>query len=163
VEVHRDWYRTLVESTPGLLAGADSVSVAAFLTKWSGKADLAALVVLVLALLVLAVVLRGRGLSRSPVLEVALLLALIPLVSPLGWDYQFLTSVLALTLLAHHLSDFSYALRWILLANLFLAGFSIYDLMGRAAYRAFMGWSVLTVSFLLVVFYLVSLRWRRIC
>jgi hypothetical protein len=163
VEVHREWYRTLVESTPGLLAGADSVSVAALLTKWGGKSDLAAPVVLALAVIVLAVVLRGRDLSRSPVLEVALLLVLIPLVSPLGWDYQFLTSVLAVTLLAHHLSDFNRALRWILLANLFVAGFSIYDLMGRAAYGAFMSWSILTVSFLLVVFYLVSLRWRRIC
>jgi alpha-1,2-mannosyltransferase len=163
VEVHREWYRTLVESTPGLLSGADSVSVAAFLTKWSGEAYLAVPATVLLALLVLAVVLRGRDVSRSPVLEVALLLVLIPLVSPLGWDYQFLTSVLAVTLLAHHLSDFSRVFRWLLLANLFVAGFSIYDLMGRELYRAFMGWSLLTVSFLLVVVYLVSLRWRRIC
>lgn len=163
VDVHREWYQTLRESTPGQLGGADSVSVAAFLAKWSGEADLAAPAVLFLALLVLAVVVRGREVPRSPVLEVALLLVLIPLVSPLGWDYQFLTSVLAVTLLAHHLSRFSKTFRWLLLVNLFVAGFSIYDLMGPASYRAFMSFSVLTVSFLLVGFYLVNLRWRRIC
>lgn len=163
VEVHREWYRTLRESTPSQLTGADSVSVAALVAKWRGEPDLAVLVVLILALLVLAVVVRGREMLRSPVLDVALLLVLIPIVSPLGWDYQFLTSVLAVTLLAHHLFDFSKAFRWLLLVNLFVAGFSIYDLMGRAAYRAFMSWSVLTVCFLLVFVYLVSLRWRRIC
>jgi hypothetical protein len=163
VEVHREWYRTLRESTPGQLAGADSVSVGALVTKWGGEPDLAVAVVLLLALLVLAVVVRGREVHRSPVLEVALLLVLIPLVSPLGWDYQLLTSVLAVTLLAHHRSRFTKAFRWVLLLNLFVAGFSIYDVMGRAAYGAFMGWSVLTVCFLLVAVSLGSLRWRRIC
>ena len=48
----------------------------------------------------------GKDLPGAAVLEVGTLLTLIPLVSPLGWDYQFLTSALALTVLARHWTDF---------------------------------------------------------
>jgi hypothetical protein len=81
---------------------------------------------------------------------------------PLGWDYQFLTSVLALTLLARHWFDFPKFSRAILGANLAVIGLSIYDVIGATAYRTFMSWSVLTVSFLVVVGYLAYLRYRRI-
>jgi hypothetical protein len=162
LEAHREWYRTLSESTPGQLLGADNVSLSAFVAKWSLPPALAAWLVFGLGVLVLAILRRGEGLSRAPVLEVATLLVLIPLVSPLGWDYQFLTSVLALTLLARHWLHFPRPCRFLLAANLLLIGFSIYDLMGRAAYRKFMAWSVLTACFLLVVGYLGYLRYRRL-
>lgn len=81
--------------------------------------------------------------------------------SPLGWDYQFLTSVLALTLLARHWNDFPRPCRFLLGATLFFIGFSIYDVMGRAAYQKFMAWSLLTACFLLVISYLAYLRYTR--
>ncbi len=162
VELHREWFRTLSESTPSQLASADNVSLAAFLTKWSFPPGLAAWLVFGLGILMLLILRWGQGLPRTAVLEVGTLLVLIPLVSPLGWDYQFLTSVLGLTLLARHWTDFSRLWRWLLGANLFLIGFSIYDLIGRAAYQKFMAWSVLTASFLLVVGYLGQLRYRSL-
>ncbi len=162
LEVHREWYRTLSESTPSQLGGADNVSLAAFLTKWSLPPGVSAWLVFGLGILILLILLWGKDLLRASVLEVATLLVLIPLVSPLGWDYQFVTSVLALTLLARHWTDFSRVWRWLLGANLFVIGFSIYDVIGRAAYQAFMMWSVLTVSFLVVVGYLVFLRYRSL-
>jgi alpha-1,2-mannosyltransferase len=162
LEVHREWYRTLSDSTPRELGSADNVSLAAFLTKWSLPPELAAWLVLGLGIGMLVILRWGKGLPRAAVLEVATLLTLIPLVSPLGWDYQFLTSALALTLLAQHWNDLPRAFRWLLGANLSLIAFSIYDLMGRAAYQKFMGWSLLTVSFLLVVAYLGYVRYRRL-
>jgi alpha-1,2-mannosyltransferase len=162
LEVHREWYRTLSESTPRELASADNVSLAAFLTKWSLPPAIAGGFVLGLGGYVLLLLRWGNGLHRAAVLEVGTLLVLIPLVSPLGWDYQFLTSVLALTLLARHWTDFPRLWRWILAANLALIGLSIYDLMGRAAYGRFMAWSLLTVSFLFVVVSTGYLRYRRL-
>jgi alpha-1,2-mannosyltransferase len=163
VAVHRAWLETLAQSTPAQLNTADNVSIPGFLAKWGLSPALALPIVGFLALVVLTVIVRGREVPRSGVLEVAMLMLLIPLVSPLGWDYQFLTSVLVVTLLARHWHDFGTAGRIVLGANLFVIGFSIYDVMGRSAYRAFMNWSVLTVSFLAVLGVLVTARWRRLC
>jgi hypothetical protein len=162
LEVHREWYRTLSESTPGQLASADNVSLAAFLTKWSLPTAFAGWLVLGLAVLVLLMLRWGKDLPRAAVLEVAMLLLLIPLVSPLGWDYQFLTSALALTLLAQNWTAFSRPLRSLLALNLIIIGFSIYDVIGREAYGAFMAWSVLTLSFGVLAAYLTYLRYRRL-
>ena len=164
VEEHRQWYLTLTESTPAQLGVADNVSIIGALTKWTGdpalSERLAIAMVALLAALVLAVVVRGRALPRAAVLECALLLTLIPLVSPMGWDYQLLTSVLAVTLLAEHLDQLPF--RWLAAVNFFVIGFSIYDLIGRTAYRAFMNASVLTVCFAIVVAYVVYLRFVRL-
>jgi alpha-1,2-mannosyltransferase len=162
LEVHREWSRSLAESTPRELSSADNVSLAAFAAKWSLPLELAIAFVLGLGVLMLFLIRWGKGVPRPAVLEVAALLVFIPLVSPLGWDYQFVTSVLALTLLARHWTDFPRACRHVLGANLFVVGFSIYDLMGRAAYTSFMEWSVLTPSFVLVILYLSYLRYFRV-
>ena len=159
--LHREWFRTLSESTPSQLASADNVSLAALVTKWSLPGGLATGLVLALAILMLFILRWGKGLPHAAVLEVGTLLVLIPLVSPLGWDYQLLTSVLALTVLARHWTDFPRPYRWFLGATLFLIGFSIYDLMGGAAYQAFMAWSLLTLCFLIVTGYLAYLRYLR--
>jgi alpha-1,2-mannosyltransferase len=159
---HRQWFETLSQSTPSQLGTADNVSIPGFLAKWGLSPALAVPITILLAAGVLALIVRGRELPRSSVLEVGVLLVLIPLVSPLGWDYQFLTSVLAVTLLARHWNDFGAAGRSILGANLFVIGFSIYDLMGREAYGAFMRWSILTLAFLAILAFLASLRWRRL-
>jgi len=164
LELHREWYRSLSASTPAQLGVADNVSLVGAFTKWTGDASLAFTLasagVAVAAVAVLAVVRKGRGLDRSVVLECGLLLTLIPMISPLGWDYQFLTSVLAVSLLVEHFSDLSF--RWLLAANFAIIALSVYDVMGRSAYRAFMDSSALTVCFVVVVGYLCASRWRRI-
>ncbi len=164
LEVHREWYRTLSESTPAELRSADNVSLAAFVTKWSlpTALGLGLGLVLGLAILMLFLIRWGRGLPRAAVLEVGTLLVMIPLVSPLGWDYQFVTSVLGVTLLARHWTDFPPLGRFFLAANFIVIGFSIYDLIGRAAYTTFMAWSALTVSFLVHIGFLAHLRYGRL-
>ncbi len=164
VAVHRDWYRTLTASTPTQFGVADNVSLIGALTKWSGdpalSGSLALVAVVILAGVVLVVIHRGRDQTRAPVLECALLLSLIPLISPMGWDYQFLTSVLAVTLLADRFLELP--ARWLLALNFAVIGLTIYDLVGRAAYQAFMNASILTVNFLIVVAYLAVVRLRRL-
>lgn len=167
IELHREWFLTLSQSTPAQLAVNDNVSIVGALTKWLDDDELARrlaiAVVLALAAAVLLAIRRGRDLPRAPVLEGALLLTLIPLVSPLGWDYQLLTSVLALTLLAHHWLELPRPYQWALGVCLFVSAFSIYDVIGRDAYHAFMEWSVLTPCYLVVAACLFHLRWRRLC
>ena len=72
----------------------------------------------VLALVFFAVILGGRNEPDAAVLEGAMLLTLTPLVSPLGWDYNFLMALPAIMLLVGHRSAFPTAARVVLMANL---------------------------------------------
>lgn len=163
--VHQEWIASLSASTPALFDSQDNVSLLAMLTKWMSNPGLAQLLYLLLvpalALVVLFTIHRGRGLDRAMVPEMFLLLLLIPLVSPLGWDYTFLSALPAVALLLRHFRDLPGALRVLLAANLGVIALSLYDLLGRRAYAAFMNASVLTVSFLLIAALMVYLRWTR--
>lgn len=163
----REWVGTLSESTPTLLTSPDNVSAIAFFTKWLGdsrRAFAPTIAVLgVLAVLTVAVIVRGRNKTRAPVLEGALILTLIPLISPLGWDYTFLMSLLAVILILTHFTAFPTPMRFLLAANFAVVALAVYDVMGRAAYGAFMQWSVTTVNFIVVTLALVYLRFRQVC
>jgi hypothetical protein len=165
--VHRQWASTLSQSTPSLFTTADNVSIMAFWVKWTGNESLSfrisGLLIVTLAFLLLAVIMRGRTFPNAAVLECAALLTLIPLVSPLGWDYTFLASVLAVTLLVHLFFVIPKVWRWLLVANFCVISLTIYDILGRTFYGSFMAWSVLTLNFLVVVGYLTYLRFSRAC
>jgi hypothetical protein len=89
-------------------------------------------------------------------------LTLIPLVSPLGWDYTLLMSVLAVALIVNDLASFPPFARVVLTANFAIIALAIYDVMGRDAYATFMQWSITTVNFVLVVAALAYMRVRRL-
>jgi len=159
-----EWAATLSQSTPTLLTNNDNVSVIAFFAKWlrpSPRALVAGAIVLAaLALLTLAVIRRGGDRRDGSVLECALLLTLIPLVSPLGWDYTFVMSLLAVALVINGFHDFPRAARIALAANFAVIALAVYDLMGRHAYAEFMQWSVTTLNFAGLVLALAFLRFR---
>jgi len=165
--VLKEWASTLSQSTPGQLITHDNISILAFFMKCTGKENLSLLlavaVVAGLAILVWITVLKGREMARSPVLECAILLVLIPLVSPLGWDYTLLMSMPGVVMILHYFPFYSKGWKAVLVVNLCIITFSIYDLMGRTLYKQFMAWSVLTVNFLILAGYLVYLRYRKIC
>jgi alpha-1,2-mannosyltransferase len=164
IQVLREWATTLSQSTPGQLTNNDNVSVFAFFAKWFARpADALAascLVLAVLALLMLAVIVRGRNARSSFALECAMLLTLVPLISPLGWDYTFLMSLLAVALLINAFEAFPKTARLILAVNFVIIAVAVFDIMGRRAYSAYMEWSVTTVNFLIVVAALAYLRFR---
>jgi alpha-1,2-mannosyltransferase len=166
-QVLHQWATTLAQSTPAQLANNDNVSVLAFFTKWTGNPTLAlsltAVVLAVLAAIMVAVVVRGRGLARAPVLECGMALTLIPLVSPMGWDYTFLMALLAVTLIVDEFGRVPAAGRALLTVNFAVIGLTIYDIMGRHAYATFMQWSITTLNFVIVVAALAYLRFRRVC
>ena len=164
VRVLGEWARTLSQSTPALLTNNDNVSVLAFFAKWLGDPARAliagGIVIAVLALLMLAVILRGGTIPNRPVLECAVLLTLVPLISPMGWDYTFLVSLLAVALLINALDGFPRTVQVLLAVNFAVIALAVFDVMGRRAYAAFMQWSVTTVNFLIVVAALGYLRFR---
>jgi len=163
--VHEEWISSLSRSTPGLLNSQDNVSLLAMLVKWTGDRILSqpvyAVIVLLLAVLVFLFIRRGRDYPNHVIPEAALLLLLIPLISPLGWDYTFISAFLAVALILHRFPDFPFAGRVFLGLNFGIIALSIYDLMGRKAYAAFMAASVPTLNFVILAGALCFLRWAR--
>ncbi len=166
IALHRDWWRTVTESTAPNLLNADNVSLAAMYAKWIGSGTVSALLALCTAaglLAIAAVTFSGRrGLPRPEGLEAALLLTLIPLLSPQGWDYVFLIATPAVMFVVNYDRDLPAALRlaaWLALA---IVAFTLYDVVGKRAYGYFMAWSLVSVCYLVVIGALAALRWRRV-
>ncbi len=105
------WFTTVTGTTEGTLLGADNVSLAAMWAKWIGigaPATALATVTTGAALgLVATVWVRRREIANPDYLEFALLLLLIPLLSPQGWDYVLLLGTPAVVCLLDRWSDVS--------------------------------------------------------
>ncbi len=164
--VLKEWYSTLSKSTPGQLATADNVSIIALFTKWTGNTGLSMIlstvVISLLAILILVLILKGSDMSRASVLECSLCLLLIPLLSPLGWDYTLLMSTLAIMIIIQKFFSFAKFWRVVLIINFTLIFFLTYDLLGKELYSKIMLWSVTTVNFLIPIGYLAYLRYKKI-
>jgi hypothetical protein len=163
-DLHRAWWKTVTESTAPNLTNPDNVSIAAMWTKWIGTGRpatlLSALTGAALVASAALVFLRRRGVEFPEGLEAALLLTSIPLLSPQGWDYVFLVATPAIFFILNYFADLSPPLRGAAAAALVLTGFTLYDIMGRAAYSRFMMLSVITVCFFVVIAALANIRLR---
>ena len=133
-----EWWRTVTETTAPNLLDYNNVSAASVFARALGPGQtasvLAALLVLVLLGVAAAVFLmRGRVAVPEP-LEVGLLLTMMPLISPQGWDYVFLLSTLAVMLLVNYARELPRPARIATIVALCAIGFSIWDVVGRAIY-----------------------------
>lgn len=164
--VHREWIGSLSRSTMSLLDTQDNISLIAMFTKWTGRPGLSGrlyfLSIVALALGFLGIMARGRKVNNPMVLESGVLLALIPIVSPLGWDYTLLSSVLAVMLILKHYEALPGPARIILIVNSCVFGLSLFDLMGRELYARFMALSIPTVSTLVFIGYTAWLRAKEL-
>lgn len=162
----REWWWTVSRSTAPNLLSPDNVSLAAMYAKWLGPGGmasaLAAATSVALLLTAAVVIARRRDQEFPEALEAALLLTLMPLVSPQGWDYVFLVSAPAIMLLVNYEDRLPRPMRLATALAVAVIAFSIYDVMGRAAYGAFMSLSIISVCYLAVVAALVATRLRRI-
>jgi hypothetical protein len=163
--VHREWIAGLSRSTPPLLTSQDNISLLGFFSKWLGPTGGAliafGILLVVLGSGTLVFVAKGAGQKESAVAEFGLLLLLIPLISPLGWDYTFLSSLPAVALIIAHWRIFPRAAHIVLAADFIVISLSLYDVLGRRLYASFMSWSILTVCFLGLVPALGYLRWKK--
>jgi hypothetical protein len=156
----------VTESTAPNLLNPDNVSFAAMFAKWIGPGSRAAGLALVTAgvlLVVAALVFVMRRQVRAPEgLEASLLLTLMPLLSPQGWDYVLLVSTPAVMYLLNYDRNLPLALRVATLIALTAIAFSLYDVMGRRAYGVFMALSIVTVCYLALIAALATLRLRGV-
>ncbi len=161
-----DWWSTVRDTTAPNLADFNNVSALAVCTRWLGPGSAAetwATTTVVALLATVAIVFVRRGSIAFPEgLEVALLLTIMPIVSPQGWDYVFLISTLAVMYLVNYVDVLPRLLRPAVVAALIVIGFTIFDLVGRTAYRALMQSSVITLSYFVIIGGLVALRLRRV-
>ena len=160
------WWTVVTTSTAPNLAGQDNVSIAGMYAAWMGVGPaagwLSAATGLVLVLAAAWAVWRGSRLASPDYLDAALLLFVIPLLSPQGWDYVLLVATPAVMLLLDRLEEFPPAAVWLLFASLALAGLTFWDVLGREPYRALMMSRVITVGALFEVALVIRLRARKV-
>ncbi len=169
--VLREWPATLSKSTSGLLASYDNASLAGFLLKTfpflSKQAAIAVLLTtfLALGLTVLWMIKKGREPKKpqnSEALESAFLLVLIPLFSPLGWNYNYLYSIPAIMIIIAVWRRFPPALRIILIFNFLFVLTSVIEVWGRELFRFYTRYALVALNFLVVLAALFYLRLRKL-
>ena len=164
MDLHRTWFQTITQSTAPNLLNPDNVSLASMYAKWLGvgttAAVLATLTGFALAGGVTMVFLRRRSVSFPEGLEGSLLLLLIPLLSPQGWDYVLLIATPAIFYLANYLDTLPAPWKALTVVAALTIGLSLFDIMGRAAYAAFMGAAIISVCTLVLAAALGTLRFR---
>jgi hypothetical protein len=166
IDLHREWWRTVTETTAPNLSVYDNISLAAMFFRWVGPGDLSARLafgtaILLLLIAVLVFLLR-RGVTFPEGLEGGLLLTLMPLLSPQGWDYVFLIATPAAVFLINYRDRMPPIWRVLIPVTLGAIGLSIFDLMGRTAYYAFMRLSMISLLFFVVIAAVVAMRVRKI-
>jgi hypothetical protein len=160
------WYRTVGESTAPNLLGNDNISLAAMWAKWLGPGQPAAVLAVATGAAALALVVlvwrQRRHVGTPEYLEFALLMLLIPLLSPQGWDYVLLLATPAVVCVVDRWRELTTPWKWWLGAALVLMCLTMFDVMGRDLYGRFMALSLVTVSALVVAVGLAHLRWRKL-
>ena len=160
------WYRTVTGSTASTLVGGDNISLAGMWGKWLGAGAPATILATVSGLgmlgLAVAIWFRRRTVAEPDYLEVALLMLLVPLLSPQGWDYVLLLSTPAVVCLVDRWGDLGPAWRGLVAASLAAMGLTLYDVMGRSLYTRFMALSLVSVCAILVAVSLAHVSWKAL-
>jgi hypothetical protein len=167
-----EWPATLSRSTRGLLAVYDNASLTGFLLKafpaLSIRAAAAAVGLAALAAALGVLWLIGRGAAvvgdgwHPEALEGAVLLILMPLLSPLGWNYNYLYSWLAVMLIISVFSALPPAWRVVQAANFTIIGTSLVEVWGKPAFHFYTQRSLVVINYLIVLVVLFYLRAREI-
>jgi hypothetical protein len=156
------WRQVIASSTSENLTNQDNVSIAAMYVRWLGQGSTAYWLTIATSLALVsacgAVIAMRRPLAAPEYLEVALLLTVITLLSPQGWDYVLLLSTPAVMLIINGMPRLSRPVASGTIVCLALIGLTIYDLMGRAAYARFMALSIITMVYGLLIGLLVYMR-----
>ncbi len=164
-----EWKVSLSGSTPQLLTNPDNISFFGMYAKWFGIENLSMVSILafctiiIIGIFVLAAIIKPISFNKNDksqinvktksalISECAILLILIPLITPQGWDNIFFSSTLGLIYLLSIRNSLQPILRSVLYIDLVIIAFTIYDILGRSLYSLFMHSSALTVCFVTIV------------
>jgi hypothetical protein len=166
IGLHSEWWRTVTDTTEGTLLHSDNVSIASLWAKRVGIGTPAAILAAGCSLALLAAAaaafLRRNDVTKPDGLEVALLLAMTPLLSPQGWDYVLILATTALVYVVNDFDRLPRALRVLTVAAIAAVGLSLYDLLGRRILYALLNVSVITIGIILLITALVTVRVRKL-
>jgi hypothetical protein len=166
LEQIQGWYRTVTDTTAPNLLAPENVSFATMWAKWLDPGPMAsslATATVGAALAVAAVAWLWRRRLRQPAyLEFGVLMLLVPLISPQGWDYVLLLATPAAICLVDRFREMGRAWQIVTAAAFAFMSFTIYDLLGRALYARMMALSVVSVAALVLVVCLVAVRRRAL-
>src|SRR5262245_2560912 len=166
LELLSSWYTTVTSTTPENLMSLQNISLATMWAKWIGPGTASAILAVVTGVALLALVawvwaVRAR-VSDPDYLEVALLMLLIPLVSPQSWDYVLLLGTPAVVCLVDRLPDVSWRWRFVIGSALAFTGFSFFDVVRRTLYYGIQRASLMSVAAMVLAVGLVHLRSRAL-
>ncbi len=160
------WYRTVTETSAPNLFVPENISFATMWAKWLGAGQTATSLAIVTGLASLGVatfvMLRRRRIFDPSYLEFGLLMLLVPLLSPQGWDYVLLLATPAIICVVDRLPEMPRPWRYTTMAALAVMSFTIFDLVGRTIYTRMMAMSVISVSACVLIAALAYLRWREL-
>ena len=166
IALHHAWWNTVTETTPSNLLNPDNVSFASMWVKWLGAGPVATTLAIVTSAAAIGAValvfLRRGGMAFPEGLEGALLLMLVPLLSPQGWDYVLLLTAPAIVLLANYADKLPAGIRVATIVAALIMGLSLFDAVGREAYAAFMRTAAISVWACVLIAAVCSLRLRRV-
>jgi hypothetical protein len=164
LQLLKDWYRTVTDTTAPNLLGFENISFASMWAKWIGEGHTASVLAGATAaaafLVGFVLWLRRSRVTEPNYLECAFFCLLVPLISPQGWDYVLLLALPAYMCLVDRWKDMSPASRAAAMTGFVLTSFTIFDLLRRGLYTHVMQLSGATVGAVLLAIVLVRLRWR---
>lgn len=160
--VLKEWQRTLSLSTSSLLDYYDNGSLYSFFLKNfpADRGDWAWILSICMAFLIGFFLLwmmksgKKKGVTKPEVLESSFLFILIPLFSPLAWQYNYLYSILAVVFLMNLIQKFPPVMKYVLTANFVCVGASLREVLGKGGFRFYTQHSLVVISFLIILFYL---------
>ncbi len=168
--VLQEWTGTLSRSTPVLFTVQANASIYSFFLKVlpAGSEHLARVLLVVSCLILAGLVLwlmvagRRKSLLNPEVLEISFVLILIPMLSPLGWYYNYLYALLATFILINDIDRMPVWMRWTVALNFFLICAIPMGALSKPLFRIYMTHSLAVLNFLFVIFCLLYLRARRV-
>ena len=160
------WYRTVTDTNAPNLLVNENVSFATTWAKWIGvgpaAARLAALTSVVTLAVTAFVVSRRRTVRDPAYLEFGMLMLIIPLLSPQGWDYVLLIATPAILIVGDRWKELTLPWRAISGLALFGLGFTIWDVLRRNLYAQAMAINFVTICAMLIFATMVHLRLRKL-
>ena len=166
LEQLRGWYRTVTDTTAPNLLAPENVSIATMWAKWLEPGQTASMLATATAAIVVVIGatawLWRRRVREPAYLEFGLLMLLVPLISPQGWDYVLLLATPAVVCLVDRFREMGRPWQIVAAAAFAFMSFTIYDLLGRALYVRMMALSVVSVASIVLVGCLLAIRRRAL-
>ena len=160
----QEWVRGVSTTTGPNLMTRENISFAAFWAKTLGIGSTAAVLALVCAALTgaaaLATLALRRRVAKPDYLDVALLLLLVPLISPQGWDYVLVLGIPAVMLLVDRFPSQPPLWNAVFVLAIAMTNFMLYDVYRRTLYHLFAENGAMTFGAVALVAMIIGLRIR---